>query len=74
MDVDSASGLSNSVVFAIVEDVREVEGDLSVCVVLDFDVDCRGVDAGKRRMAVEGVVIGTCANLGVRWRVLAGVA
>ena len=74
MDVDSASGLSNLVVCAIVEDVREVEGDLSVCVALDFDVDCRGVDAWKRRMAVEGVVVGTCENLGVRWRVLVGVA
>ena len=74
MDVDSASGLSNSVVFAIVEDVREVEGDLSVCVVLDLDVDGRGVDAGKWRKAVEVDVVGTCANLEVRWCVLAGVA
>ena len=37
MDVDSASGLSNLVVCAIVEDVGEVEADLSVCVVLDLD-------------------------------------
>ena len=74
IDVDSASGLASLVVFVIVEGVREVEADLSVCIVLDLDVDGRGVDAGKRRRAVEVVVVGTCANLEVRWRVLASVA
>ena len=72
--MDSASGLASLVVFVIVEGVREVEADLSVCIVLDLDVDGRGVDAGKWRMAVEVVVVGTCANLEVRWRVLASVA
>ena len=74
MDVDSASGLSNLVACAIVEDVREVEADLSVCVVLDLDVDGLGVDTGKRRRGVEVVVVGTCANLEIRWRVRASVA
>ena len=62
--MDSVSGLVSLVVCVIVEGVLEVdEADLAVCIVLDFDVDCLGVDTGKRRRGVEVVVVGTCANL-----------
>ena len=73
--MDSVSGLVSLVVCVIVEGVLEVdEADLAVCIVLDLDVDGLGVDTGKRRRGVEVVVVGTCANLEVRWRVLASVA
>ena len=75
IDVDSVSGLVSLVVCVLVEGVLEVdEANFAVCIVLDFDVDGLGVDTGKRRRGVEVVVVGTCANLEVRWRVLASVA
>ena len=63
------------VVCVVVEGVLEVdEVNLAAFVALDFDVNGLGVDTGKRRRGVEVVVVGTCANLEIRWRVLASVA